>query len=346
MTTPYQKRDLPALIPKTAVTAEHLSTVSRLLNLIQHNKKLATWKTYQQAFRHWAKECGTDVEDALAQVLLMKRGAANAAFLKWRGEMLAKGLAPATCQIRISALACFIATARMIGLLDWTLELPAIRIKRLRDTRGPEISDVRKILEAVRGQLRNYAMVRLLFDCALRASEVVSLDLRDLEAKQRRLWIMGKGRSEREPITLPAVTLGAILAYVEAERGHKAGPLFVSEYDEDHSLRLEGGRMTYRALWHVVRHAGIVAGVRTMIRPHGLRHAAITQALQVTGGDVVTVQRFSRHTNVQTVLVYNDNRLDKGGEVANLIAIDGAADLKRTREADAGTDAGMDARGD
>ena len=151
---------------------------------------------------------------------------------------------------------------------------------------------------------------------------------------------------KREPITLPAVTLGAILAYVEAERGHKAGPLFVSEYDEDHSMRLEGGRMTYRALWHVVRHAGIVAGVRTLIRPHGLRHAAITQALQVTGGDVVTVQRFSRHTNVQTVLVYNDNRLDKGGEVANLIAIDGAADLKRTREADAGTDAGMDARGD
>jgi integrase len=54
--------------------------------------------------------------------------------------------------------------------------------------------------------------------------------------------------------------------------------------------------------------------------PHGLRHAAITTALDVTRGDVRAVQRLSRHAKVDTVLVYDDARRDLGGEVAKLIA--------------------------
>src|SRR5437660_1206522 len=53
---------------------------------------------------------------------------------------------------------------------------------------------------------------------------------------------------------------------------------------------------------------------------HGLRHAAITEALDLTGGNVRAVQRFSRHRDVRVLERYDDNRRDLGGEVAKQVA--------------------------
>jgi integrase/recombinase XerC len=67
----------------------------------------------------------------------------------------------------------------------------------------------------------------------------------------------------------------------------------------------------------MVRALGI--GVGLSVRPHGLRHAAITAALDLTG-DLRAVQRFSRHKDVRTLTVYDDNRQDLGGDVARRVA--------------------------
>ncbi len=56
------------------------------------------------------------------------------------------------------------------------------------------------------------------------------------------------------------------------------------------------------------------------VRPHGLRHLAITAALDLTQGDVRAVQKFSRHRDVRVLSVYDDTRADLGGEVARLVA--------------------------
>jgi integrase/recombinase XerC len=58
------------------------------------------------------------------------------------------------------------------------------------------------------------------------------------------------------------------------------------------------------------------------VAPHQLRHAAITTALDRTGGDVRAVARFSRHRSVDVVAQYDDNRRDLGGEVAAMVAGD------------------------
>ena len=58
-------------------------------------------------------------------------------------------------------------------------------------------------------------------------------------------------------------------------------------------------------------------------RPHGLRHAAITEALDATGGDVRAVQRFSRHRSLATLQLYDDSRQDLGGQVAHKVAAAG-----------------------
>ena len=85
----------------------------------------------------------------------------------------------------------------------------------------------------------------------------------------------------------------------------------------------------------MVREPGRKIGLK--VWPHGLRHAAITEALDLTGGNVrplprkppprfgeggwgVRSQRFSRHRDVRILERYDDNRRDLGGEVAKQVA--------------------------
>jgi len=68
----------------------------------------------------------------------------------------------------------------------------------------------------------------------------------------------------------------------------------------------------------MIRNLGHLLG--TTVRPHGLRHAAITEALNQTNGNVRAVQRFSRHKDVRVVLAYDDNRSDVAAAIAASIA--------------------------
>ena len=63
---------------------------------------------------------------------------------------------------------------------------------------------------------------------------------------------------------------------------------------------------------------GLKAGLT--VRPHGLRHLAITSALDLTHGDVRAVQKFSRHKDMRVLNLYDDNRQDLAGDVARLVA--------------------------
>ena len=53
--------------------------------------------------------------------------------------------------------------------------------------------------------------------------------------------------------------------------------------------------------------------------PHRIRHSAITTALDVTGGDVRRVQKLSRHSNLNTLMIYDDNRRNAQGEITALL---------------------------
>ncbi len=56
------------------------------------------------------------------------------------------------------------------------------------------------------------------------------------------------------------------------------------------------------------------------VRPHGLRHSAITAVLDRTNGDFRAAREFSRHSKVETVAIYDDARQDRGGALSNEIA--------------------------
>lgn len=74
--------------------------------------------------------------------------------------------------------------------------------------------------------------------------------------------------------------------------------------------------MKTRPLYLVVRDLGKKAGLT--VRPHGRRHAGITEALDLTNGNIRAVQRYSRHRDLRILNLYDDNRTDLGGDVARL----------------------------
>ena len=80
------------------------------------------------------------------------------------------------------------------------------------------------------------------------------------------------------------------------------------------------GRLSTRAIATVVARLARVAGATSKVRPHGLRHTAITEALKATGGDLTKTRDFSRHKDIRTVGIYNDNRENHGLEVATGVA--------------------------
>jgi integrase/recombinase XerC len=209
--------------------------------------------------------------------------------------------------------------ARLLGLVNWALEVEGLPSEPLRDTRGPGTAGVRALLARLAerpagpARSRDTALVRLLFDLGLRRAEAVGLDVADVDLAGSCVWVKGKGRSERARLTLPGPTRAALSAWL-ADRGTEAGPLF-------HRLDRGGwgkGRLTGSAVYNVVRQLGAAASVRA--RPHGLRHAAITAALDATNGDVRAVRRFSRHRDVRVLQRYDDNRQDLAGGVAARVA--------------------------
>ena len=115
------------------------------------------------------------------------------------------------------------------------------------------------------------------------------------------------------PLSLAPDTLASLEAWL-AVRGDEPGPLFGS-LDR---ARKGTGRLTGAGLYALVRHLGKQAGLK--VWPHGLRHSAITEALDRTGGDVRAVQRFSRHRDLRTLLIYDDRRNDVAGDVARQVA--------------------------
>ncbi len=293
-------------------------TSSRLVEVFLSGKSGRTLRAYSEDLKDFAAFLGVQDAKSAAAVLLSKtHGAANETAFSWRASLVDRGLSPSTVNRRLSALRSLVKLARTLGLVPWALELSSIRSSKYRETRGPGREGFRALLSLVEKDLspkgrRNRVVLRLLWDLALRREEVVSLNVENVDLSAKTLSILGKGRRERETLTLPPSTLSALRSWLEV-RGTLPGPLVVNM---DHKTK--GERLTGAGLYFIVRELGSRVGLS--VRPHGLRHASITEALELTGGNVRAVQRFSRHKDLRTLTVYDDNRQDLAGEVASLVS--------------------------
>lgn len=312
-----------AILPRSPAVSSAAFAVpdpSRLIDAFFAGRNAQTVRAYRQDLEGFTAFVGLDsVESAVSLLFTAGHGSANAVALAYRTDMIERGLQSATVNRRLAALRSVVKLANVLGLVSWSLAVENIKSQSYRDTRGPGRRGFKTLVEtASAGQngpkaLRDVALLRLMHDMGLRRGEVVSLDVEHLDLTGDRIFVLGKGRMQRVPLTIPDRTKAALVAWLEA-RGAAAGPVFTN-FDR---AGKGSGRLTGAAVYAIVRTCGAATGM--MVRPHGLRHLAITTALDLTKGDVRAVQQFSRHADMRILTVYDDNRLDLAGDVARLVA--------------------------
>ena len=255
-------------------------------------------------------------EDAITLMLSRGAGPANGMALAYRTHLVERGLAPATINRRLAALKSLVRLGRILGMITWSLEVTGLRSTPYRDTKGPGVDGFLRMMKSLEGgkdakSVRDRCIVRLLYGMALRRGELVSLDLTHVDLENGRMWVMGKARNERESLSVPFKVLDALKAWI-AVRGTEDGPLFIA-LDRAH----RGHRLDGSGVYRIVSELGLTVGL--VVRPHGLRHSAITAALDATHGNARAVQKFSRHKKLETLVLYDDSRTDFGGQVAALL---------------------------
>ncbi len=286
--------------------------VEDLVRAFLQKRSVLTRRVYETDLRDFAAFLGEpSPERAVDKLIQSGPGRANWLVLQYRERMRERRLSSATRNRRLSTIRSALKLGRTLGFLTWTVEVEGEKVQPYRDTAGPWEDAYRGMLEIA--DVRDTAILRLLHDLSLRRGEVTELDLEHVDFESGKLSILGKGRTERELLTMPGPTIEALREWV-AERGEEPGALFQSRANP-----WRGHRLTGEAVRLIVKSCAKRAGIGH-VRPHGLRHTGITTALERTNGNISAVARYSRHASIETVKRYDDNRRDVAGEVAELVA--------------------------
>ena len=301
------------------------SSVESLVARWLTRRSEATRDSYSKDLRYFAQWLrATSPSDAVRFLVGGGHFRANQIVHEYVTALIDRGLSPATINRRLSSLKSLVKAARMAGMVTWTIDVEGERVQPFRDTRGPGLHAVQSMFAVAAEQrpmkaLRDTSILLLLFVLGLRRNEVTTCDVGHFDRNGNRLSILGKGKAQREWITVPESVADPISAYLDARGAVGGEPLF-QNLDRDTKGDRDLGRLSSGGLYRVVRRLAEKAGIPGIVSPHRIRHAAITAALDATGGDVRQARHFSRHSRVDTLLVYDDQRQDFGGRIAELIA--------------------------
>lgn len=276
-----------------------------------------TQRVYRRDIDNFLADLGTE----LGKFLSLDRHGAYALVSRYKGDLLQKGLKSATINRRLAAIKSLVSFSYNCGHSDFTLEsVKGEKLCAYRDTSGVDPETFKRVLGGIdRGSLRglrDYALMMLLWSNALRRSEVSKANISDFDPMTKTLRIFGKGRGNNsEIISLGSATVTAIMAWLEAKGEHQPDKSLFCSVNPGY----RDGRLCTQAIYDIVSTRCKDAGISKVMSPHRIRHSSITAALEATNGDVRRVQKLSRHSSLNTLLIYDDNRKNHQGEVTDLL---------------------------
>lgn len=295
---------------------------SLLTDWLGQFSSLHTVRVYRHAIREFLSclSSGDELE-VLTQFFLLEQELAVELVYQYKGELIKEKLAPATINRKLASIKSLVNYAAGIGKCFYTLsEIKTTTVMNYRDTTGISSDSFKLMLDCVDQDTlsgkRDYGILLLLWGNALRRSEVRECKIRDFEPTEQKLWILGKGKKgQSQSISLGRDTRDALVRWLSA-RGEREGnaPLFCAVHKG-----YWGHQLNTDSIYKIVKKYGQLAGIQKPLSPHRLRHSAITAALEITNGDVRSVQKLSRHSNLNTLMIYDDNRRNEQGRVTNLL---------------------------
>lgn len=223
--------------------------------------------------------------------------------LAWMSRGLAEGLKTSTAARRLSGLRRFYRFLLREGLID---EDPTLRIDSPRTMRKLPDSLTEEEVEAlltepdpeVPIELRDKAMMEVLYGCGLRVSELTGLRVDQVNLRQGVVRITGKGGKERL-VPLGEEAIDWLLRYMKEARGEllkgrSCDALFPGN---------RPAAMTRQTFWHRIKLYATRAGICKHLSPHTLRHAFATHLLN-HGADLRVVQMLLGHSDLSTTQIY------------------------------------------
>ena len=212
-------------------------------------------------------------------------------------------VAPSTLQRKLACVRSFYRHLRREDVMahDPTADLRGPR----RSGRLPQVltrEEVLRLLACPSGTdpraLRDRALLELMYACGLRASEVIGLELTDVDEQEGVLRARGKGSKERL-VPLGRHAISALRVY-----GSRGRPLLVGLRQETHVFVNARGRMlTRQGLYKIIQRHARAAGLDGRMGPHTLRHTFATHLL-AGGCDLRSLQEMLGHADLSSTQIY------------------------------------------
>ena len=224
----------------------------------------------------------------------------------WMSNMHERGLSRATAARRVTSVRMFTAWATSTSRIEkdpaarlGTPKVPRSLPQVLSQQQASELMSVASVAADDRSpvQLRNLAIVELLYATGIRVGELVGLDVASVDFERRTVRVLGKGNKERVvPFGAPAAQ--ALSDYLANGRDDMliddTPALFVG---------VRGKRLDVRAVRHLLDSLIFHVSDAPAISPHTLRHSAATHILE-GGADLRIVQEMLGHASLATTQIY------------------------------------------
>jgi integrase/recombinase XerD len=224
--------------------------------------------------------------------------------LSYLTDLKERKYAATTVARKVAAIKSFFSFLVAEGMIkdNPTRDVPSPRVGKSLP-KPISISQARLLLEQTEKRMtpearRDNAMLQLLYASGMRVSELVSLNLSDIDTEGGYVRCFGKGHKERL-IPIHSQAVSALKQYLSEGRPHLA----YSDEEEALFLNRRGDRLTRQGLWQILKGYAKSAELGAEITPHTLRHSFATHMLS-GGADLRSVQELLGHANISTTQVY------------------------------------------
>lgn len=239
--------------------------------------------------------------------------------LEYKRHLAEVDMAVATKNKYLTCARVFLRECYRHGLImkDITVNVKNFEQSKKHKAEGVSEAEAKQLCEWMRssGTPRLNALLSLLLFQGFRQVEVCRLQAKDIDLASGTVWVLGKGKDDKEKVYLHDYTAEALKQYLRTVELQPVDFLFTSNSRQSRSQAL-----TERGLRSIVLGVFEQLGIEKNV--HGLRHYFTTRLIQHMPGELITVSRFTRHQSLEMLQVYNDSVISKEDVARYSLAFD------------------------